>query len=124
MIDPVGGDAAALLVREVDDVETRVVDVVAGPDEISLPAPTRCGVFALGRPVWTDGQTDSPPAAATSTPLVSSPLSRSGLASALTGRVFNQMTYSCSADIAPATELSEQASGISPSSSLAHFAKA
>src|SRR6516164_5449340 len=35
-VEPVGCDAAALLIREVDDVETRVMDVVAGSDEISL----------------------------------------------------------------------------------------
>jgi hypothetical protein len=46
------------------------------------------------------------------------------LASALTGRVLNKMTNSCSADIARAKELSEQALAISPSSSLAHFATA
>src|SRR5882757_3194687 len=35
-VDPVRGDAAALLVREVDDVETRVMDIVTGSDEIPL----------------------------------------------------------------------------------------
>src|SRR5437762_14210341 len=35
-VDPVRGDAAALLVREVDDVETRVMDIVTGFDEIPL----------------------------------------------------------------------------------------
>src|SRR6516165_10149426 len=35
-VEPVGGDAAALLVREIDDVETRVMDVVAGSDQIPL----------------------------------------------------------------------------------------
>src|SRR5215471_7995805 len=35
-VEPVGGEAATLLVREVDDVETGVMDVVAGSDEISL----------------------------------------------------------------------------------------
>src|SRR6266403_3299225 len=36
VVKPVGGDAAALLVREVDDVETRMMDVVAGSDEVPL----------------------------------------------------------------------------------------
>src|SRR5215471_9913537 len=36
VIEPVGGDAAALLVREIDDVEARMMDVVAGSDEIPL----------------------------------------------------------------------------------------
>ena len=71
-----------------------------------------------------DATAASHPAGRLSARFVSSPLSRSGLASALTGRVFNQMTISCSADIARAKELSEQALAISPSSSLAHFAKA
>src|SRR6202048_2346440 len=35
-VDPVRGDAAALLVREVDDVETRVMDIVTRSDEIPL----------------------------------------------------------------------------------------
>src|SRR6266478_726042 len=35
-VEPVGGDTATLLVREVDDVETGVMDVVAGSDEIPL----------------------------------------------------------------------------------------
>src|SRR5689334_5924560 len=35
-IDPVRGDAAALLVREIDDVETRVMDIVTRSDEIPL----------------------------------------------------------------------------------------
>jgi hypothetical protein len=35
-VDPVRGDATALLVREVDDVETRVMDIVARSDEIPL----------------------------------------------------------------------------------------
>jgi len=35
-IEPVDGDAATLLVREIDDVETGVMDIVAGSDEISL----------------------------------------------------------------------------------------
>ena len=35
-VKPVGGDTAALLVREIDDVETRMMDVVAGSDEILL----------------------------------------------------------------------------------------
>ena len=96
---------------------------MAGPDEISLLDAMRACSGTVNRSGLM-AMTNSPPAAATSTPLVSSPLSRSELASALTGRVFNQMTHSCSADIARATELSEQASAISPSSSLAHFAKA
>src|ERR1700719_5045244 len=33
VVKPVGGDAAALLVREVDDVETRMMDVVAGGEQ-------------------------------------------------------------------------------------------
>jgi adenylate cyclase len=48
---------------------------------------------------------------------------QSRLASALTGRVFSQMTNSRAADIARAKELSEQSLAISPRSSLAHFAK-
>ena len=32
-VDPVRCDAAALLVREVDDIETRVMDIVARSDE-------------------------------------------------------------------------------------------
>src|SRR5215831_19735631 len=35
-VEPVGGNAATLLVREVDDIETGVMDVVAGSDEIPL----------------------------------------------------------------------------------------
>src|SRR6516165_2790846 len=35
-VEPVSGDAAALLVREIDDLETRVMDVVAGSEEIPL----------------------------------------------------------------------------------------
>src|SRR6516225_9854397 len=35
-IEPVGGDAAALLVREINDLEARVMNVVAGADEILL----------------------------------------------------------------------------------------
>src|SRR6201984_2624319 len=35
-VEPVCGDAAALLVREVDDVETRVMDIVTRSDEIPL----------------------------------------------------------------------------------------
>jgi hypothetical protein len=35
-VDPVRGDAAALLVRELDDVETRVMDIVTKSDEIPL----------------------------------------------------------------------------------------
>jgi len=45
------------------------------------------------------------------------------LASALMGRVFNQITNSRAADITRAKELSEQSLAISPRSALAHFAK-
>ena len=120
MIDPVGGNAAALLVREVDDSRDSGGGCNGGVPR-DLPAQRDA---ACSRSVDRSGLMAMAASRCYIHPLVSSPLSRRGLASALTGRVFNQMTNSCSADIARAIELSEQDLAISPSSSLAHFAKA